>query len=131
MPAGRPLGDRKADCHPERPHYGHGLCHKCYDYAYARATALVHNTYRNLRRDGVRAWYDGYKAMLICSRCPERHPACLDFHHINPSDKDSDVSRMVCDGLKKSRILAEIAKCVVLCRNCHAKEHWKGNNVSQ
>ncbi len=27
--------------------------------------------------------------------------------------------------MSKERILKEIAKCDVLCRNCHAKLHWE------
>lgn len=77
---------------------------------------------KKLRKVEVRCWYNEFKKNLGCSRCPERHPACLTFHHLG--GKDMDVSRMVQEGYCIETILAEIAKCVVLCANCHAKEHF-------
>jgi hypothetical protein len=48
--------------------------------------------------------------------------ACqLDFHHFSPEDKVKEVRLIVSNGLKA--IAAEINKCVVLCRCCHALLH--------
>jgi hypothetical protein len=82
----------------------------------------THAEKKRLRLEELRCWYRDFKKNLGCSRCSERHPACLTFHHLG--DKDADVSRLVMDGRSKQVILAEIAKCIVLCANCHAKEHW-------
>jgi hypothetical protein len=68
-----------------------------------------------------REWFKGYKSSLKCERCPESHISCLEFHHIN-GDKSYDVSDMI-RGFSIQRIQEEIAKCIVLCKNCHAKEH--------
>lgn len=57
-----------------------------------------------------------------CVRCEESHPACLDFHHRDPSTKDADIATIRRFGVK--RLLAEIAKCDVLCANCHRKHHY-------
>jgi hypothetical protein len=67
-----------------------------------------------------REWYQEYKKTLKCERCPETHPATLDFHHCG--DKAYNVADMI-KGFSIKRIQEEIAKCSVLCRNCHAKEH--------
>jgi hypothetical protein len=61
-----------------------------------------------------------------CSRCGERHPACLDFHHRDPTGKEFTVA----DFLKRhqprfSDLLDELKKCDILCRNCHAREHYQ------
>ena len=42
----------------------------------------------------------------------------LEFHHINPSQKEFGIS---VTGMTRSweRIKAEVAKCVLLCANCH------------
>lgn len=72
----------------------------------------------------TKAWYDEYKAKLACSKCGENHPACIEFHHIDPSTKKDTITRMVHRNHSIETVLAEIAKCQVLCRNCHAKEHW-------
>lgn len=55
-----------------------------------------------------------------CIICGEDFVQSLDLHHVN-SDKDYEVSSM--KGMNDQKVLAEIAKCVVLCRNCHAKVH--------
>lgn len=59
---------------------------------------------------------------MKCSRCPENHPACLDFHHIC-GNKTKNVAKMVTEKLSMKTIMQEIAKCIVLCSNCHRKEH--------
>lgn len=68
------------------------------------------------------AWLKEYKSKLFCTKCGESDPACLDFHHIDPTLKDSVVSVAA----KKSRgsLMAELDKCEVLCSNCHRKHHY-------
>jgi hypothetical protein len=56
-----------------------------------------------------------------CIRCGEADPPCLDFHHLR--DKDSVVAGLACAGWSVERVRREIAKCVVLCANCHRKFH--------
>lgn len=60
-----------------------------------------------------------------CLRCPEVHPACLDFHHIGR--KREGISKMVQRGDSWKKIRREIDKCIVLCANCHRKEHYMGS----
>lgn len=53
-----------------------------------------------------------------CSKCGyNKHAVALDFNHLDPSTKDVSVSRM--SGYSKERIDEEIAKCEILCANCH------------
>jgi hypothetical protein len=69
-------------------------------------------------------WFQEFKSQLKCNRCDETHPACLQFHHTNPSEKEALVSQLV-SNCNKAKILKEIAKCEVLCANCHAKHHYQ------
>ena len=48
-------------------------------------------------------------------------PDCLEFHHRNPESKDPKLSNMMSYSWK--RRMDEVSKCIVLCANCHAKEH--------
>lgn len=82
-----------------------------------------------LRKTELYEWLVEYKSTHPCEMCGESHPACLDFHHIDPGTKDREVSTGVADGWGKKRILEEIAKCKVLCSNCHRKLHW--NQISR
>jgi hypothetical protein len=57
-----------------------------------------------------------------CCECGETHPAVLDFHHIDPSDKDFVIAKYSEYGLET--LLKELNKCIVICSNCHRKMHW-------
>ena len=35
----------------------------------------------------IKLWLKEYKATLKCEICEENHPACLEFHHLNPAKK--------------------------------------------
>lgn len=76
------------------------------------------------RKDEMRTWLRDYKRSCSCVVCGETHPACLTFHHRNPSEKLIEVSITIQYGFAKERVLAEIEKCDVMCANCHAKLHW-------
>lgn len=75
------------------------------------------------RRHKIREFLQNFKADVGCSRCPERDPACLDFHH--NGDKEECLANAAHQGWSIERIKAEIAKCFVLCANCHRKLHYK------
>lgn len=69
-----------------------------------------------------RATFLAYKLTLSCIYCGEAHPTCLDFHHRNPAEKVETVSNIFnTRGLKA--LWDEIAKCDVICANCHRKLH--------
>jgi hypothetical protein len=73
-----------------------------------------------------RQWFNDYKKTLKCSKCDENHIACLEFHHLNPKEKDFTISEALQRlNLNKDLILKEIEKCEVLCSNCHRKLHYK------
>ena len=79
-------------------------------------------TYTRLRREKVRLIRE-HKAKSGCVRCGEKHIACLEFHHRDPSDKEVTLGSRA-GHISNEKLLAEIAKCDVLCANCHRKEHW-------
>ena len=60
-----------------------------------------------------------------CSTCGESHHACLQFHHTDPKTKLFAVNRGVVMKMRPEIIEAEVAKCKLLCANCHAKLHWE------
>lgn len=73
------------------------------------------------RRARLRSWVNELKGERGCKQCREEDSACLDFHHL--AEKEMKVSKMVTYGYGKDRLRAEIAKCEVLCANCHRREH--------
>lgn len=74
------------------------------------------------RRAELQEWYAGYKSTLRCINCNEWRPECLQFHHRDPKQKEFNVSNFIRNGVSLERLQAEIAKCDVLCANCHAVE---------
>ena len=64
-----------------------------------------------------------YKLERECIICGENHPACLDFHHVNPENKIESINYMVRHEYTWGEVLDEIAKCQLLCANCHRKHH--------
>ena len=81
---------------------------------------------KDRRRAELRGWLHDYKnAHCECSECGEGRPPALDFHHVNPSEKEMGVSKMVAFGYAKENIRAEIEKCEILCANYHRFEHYE------
>lgn len=80
----------------------------------------------------VKAWRHRTKLRAIdykggcCVNCKyNKCPAALQFHHMDPTQKDFSISK---SGISRAweRIQAELDKCILLCANCHAEEH---NNI--
>lgn len=73
--------------------------------------------------------YQRYKRELVdykggkCEICGyKKCIAALDFHHINPDEKDPNWKQMrkwVSEKVKK-----EVDKCQLVCRNCHSEIHY-------
>lgn len=55
-----------------------------------------------------------------CSKCGEKEPCTIDFHHIK--DKKFDIAFGV-NRYGFSVIKDEMRKCVLVCANCHRKIH--------
>jgi hypothetical protein len=102
-----------------------------YQRAYMRGwyqrNKATHISYVRCRDEKIDAWFKEYKSSLSCLECGESHPACLEFHHLNPEEKKFSIGRKERRKSLKS-LQDEIAKCRVLCANCHRKEHWKQRN---
>lgn len=82
---------------------------------------------KDRRRNELRRWFTELKREEhSCSQCSEARPSALDFHH--PEEKVRGISQMVNHGYSKVRIREEIERCIVLCANCHRREHYRGTD---
>ena len=55
-----------------------------------------------------------------CTDCGELHPPyVMDFDHLDPTTKVMSVADMVTRNVSLVTLMAEIAKCEVVCANCH------------
>lgn len=84
---------------------------------------------QRIKRNEIRSWF---RAEILskakCLKCGENHPAAMDFHHRVPSEKEAPLGEMIAKKYSREKILAEIAKCDVLCANCHRIHHWEERN---
>jgi hypothetical protein len=104
-------------------------CKECCS-AYSRSHYNKSEERKQGVRDNVRAfkkrtrgWLNQYKTERGCAKCPENAPYCLDFHHLRDKEFNIGSTIRLCWG--KQRLLKEIEKCIILCSNCHRKEHNK------
>ena len=57
-----------------------------------------------------------------CEKCGyDKYDGALDFHHLDPSKKDFDISRKKSTNIDKLK--PELDKCILICSNCHRELH--------
>lgn len=85
-------------------------CKRCVRARYKEGTA------ERAKRD--RAYFQQIKVEQGCTDCGyNTNPVALDFDHLPGHVKTYRIACMA--GMKRSLIDAEIAKCEVVCANCH------------
>lgn len=98
------------------------LCNKCFDKFVSCANM---NRTRAVRQSSLRR-----KAFVVrllggkCSVCGyDKNTSALEFHHIDPKLKSFMVNAKTLSERALPEIEAELKKCVLMCRNCHAEGH--------
>ena len=97
-------------------------CRKCrskYKSDQRRQKPNQYNKYATDRQNRCSAWINSLKTP--CIFCGETDPVCIDWHHVDPSKKEFQISFI--RGKSKERTLAEMAKCICICASCHRKLH--------
>jgi|SRR5882757_7759173 len=100
-------------------------------YCSVKCKNTVHQSYQAQKKRGLER-----KLRFIeqlggkCSRCGyATNIAALAFHHINGKEFQLDVRAL--SNRKIGPILDEVAKCILLCRNCHAETHNPGLDLAK
>ena len=97
-------------------------CKLC-DRERVKTYRLAHKTERNEHNKAIfakrRELLSGLKRP--CAKCGDSRSYVIDFHHIDPSTKKVNLARTpyTTDAI----LLAEVKKCVCMCRNCHQEYH--------
>ncbi len=77
--------------------------------------AQIAENNRKLKRKMVELMGD------VCSDCCMQYPDFVyDFHHLDPTQKDFSIGK----SRDWEKIEKELAKCVMLCSNCHRIRHY-------
>ena len=102
------------------------------------------------RKEAQRDWYLRHKKFMLlknrrrrqeirefihnlkdkpCDDCNKKYPFyVLDYDHKDRKDKDFDIGSAPRRRMGKDRILKEIAKCELVCANCHRIRTYNANS---
>jgi len=83
---------------------------------------------RATRRIEVQNLIVSHLKSAACIKCSENNILCLDFDHRDPTQKEFCVSQAVNLVPSLKRLKDEIAKCDILCANCHRIKTAQENN---
>ena len=75
-------------------------------------------------------WFKSVKSQAVCASCVHDVYEDLDYHHIDPNTKIACVSDML-GTYGRPKVIAEMAKCEVLCKKCHRNHHVNHGNPRQ
>lgn len=65
-----------------------------------------------------------------CVDCGIQYPPyVMDFDHIG-TDKIENVSKLMNSGISQAKVLLEIAKCELVCANCHRIRTWERSHIA-
>jgi hypothetical protein len=108
------------------------VCRREFDAAYWQATKKHRMAKRRRRYADLMAWHNELKSRIPCADCRGSfHPAAMSWDHLPGSNKLDDVSSMFRRQLRMRTILVEIAKCELVCANCHAVRTFERRGVAQ
>ncbi len=104
-----------------------GTCKTCYKgrisqwYSDNRQSRQDAANKRNRERKALMVEHFGSK----CHDCSgEFHQCVYEFHHLDPTQKDVNPSKALTWSME--RMWKELAKCIMLCSNCHKIRHFGG-----
>lgn len=97
------------------------------DSHYACNKKIYKEKAKKARLKRQKQWRD-FKATLACEQCGENRPPTLDFHHSVGSKEFNISSAVLTYSISWDEAMAEVAKCIVLCANCHRVLHDKERN---
>jgi hypothetical protein len=111
-------------------------CRSCFA-AYFRARGDLHrrqsSTAKVARTQALREHVLDHLRRTPCVDCGERDPVVLEFDHVR--EKTANISKLVSDAAPVKAVEAEIARCEVVCANCHRRRtairgRWRRAAVS-
>ena len=96
--------------------YRRQKCRYCY-----RTTK---NILKTKRLDKINA----IKAEEGCARCKIKDPRVLEFHHLDSTKKEFNIADYYYSHYSFEKLNQEIAKCIIICANCHRILHAEERN---
>lgn len=101
-------------------------CSRSHSRNYYNNNTELHkkNVYRNklLYVEQLRNWINTVIRKDGCCICDEKEVCCLEFHHVDQTEKEELVSYLIGTNSRR-KLEIELNKCSVVCSNCHRKIH--------
>ena len=107
---------------------------KAYREANREETNAYAKAYQKANREELKAKRDERNLIIFnykgaeCNHCglsEPKHLEIYDYHHVDPDTKLYSVSNILKGPIERLR--TEVDKCLLLCSNCHRKEHARLN----
>ena len=99
----------------------------CYDCSPHQNETMTHAQAVTIKRRAIKQALVNLKGGK-CSICGyNKSLRALQFHHLNPKEKDFALTKNVKDFDKLKK---EVEKCILVCSNCHAEIHEQLDNAS-
>lgn len=89
-----------------------------------------HTEYMKEAYEEKRKLVSEIKSKMKCKKCGEYRQYMLDFHHLNPDEKEETIARMTSNTTRIEKVTEEIKKCIVFCANCHREFHYLHDNYN-
>ena len=93
---------------------------------------------KNSNKESVQNWRKRTKDRIVrafgskCACCGySKCIEALQFHHLDPSSKETTVSNLIANIKGWSTIVDEARKCIMVCANCHTEIHAKVREVPE
>lgn len=103
-----------------------GLAYRCKDCQRIRSREHYRDNKANYLDASNRTKYrlrtdiQMLKATTPCTDCKKHYPYYVMHYDHTGTDKEADINHMVNQKRGRAAVMAEIAKCDVVCANCHA-----------
>lgn len=82
---------------------------------------MTTNVRKTLYRRRNAAYANQLKSETACADCHHKYPPhVMQFDHLGDAPKVADISVLVNHPSSLEKLQAEIAKCEIVCANCHA-----------
>lgn len=94
-------------------------CRNSYDRQYyAERGGPARRARRRAAKDREREWMNSLKEGIPCADCAGVFPVfVMQWDHLPGFDKVGEIASML--GCRRERVLQEVAKCQLVCANCH------------
>lgn len=85
---------------------------------------ICHSSYMKQKYQEKKNIVQELKSQCRCAKCGDNRGYVLEYHHVNPEEKENTIARLTSNNYTLDKVYDEIQKCIVLCANCHREFHY-------